>query len=97
MKKLRALVREMEIERVVIGMPVNMDGSQGDAFAGMQQLKTLLEEALEVPVSGVDERLTTIEALELWHRMGPRRQKKYRTSDSVAAALILERYLGETS
>ena len=97
LKKLRALVRGMEIERVVIGMPVNMDGSQGNPFIGMQQLMKLLEEALKIPVSGVDERLSTIEALGLWHQMGPRRQKRYRTVDSLAAALILERYLRETS
>jgi RNase H-fold protein (predicted Holliday junction resolvase) len=47
-------------------------------------------------MTGVDERLSTIEAAELWNTLSPKKRKKYRTVDSLAAALILERYLKET-
>ena len=44
---------------------------------------------------GVDERLSTVEATEIWNRMPARQKRRYRTVDSLAAALILERYLQE--
>ncbi len=93
--KIRAMIGTMGIGEAVLGMPANMDGTHGDAFLRMEQLRTVLEKRLEIPVTGVDERLSTVEAQEFWHAMNPRRQKKYRTIDSLAAALILDRYLKE--
>lgn len=85
----------MGIREAVLGMPVNMDGTHGDAFLRMEQLLTVLDARLEIPVTGIDERLSTVEASEFWNTLSPRRQKKYRTIDSLAAALILDRYLKE--
>jgi putative Holliday junction resolvase len=92
---MRELVQSMDIQEAVLGMPVNMDGTRGDAFLRMEQLLQLLRNRLEIPVTGIDERLSTVEALEYWKSMNSRRQKKYRTIDSLAAALILDRYLKE--
>jgi len=50
---------------------------------------------LKIPISGVDESLSTVEAMEVWQGMNRKQQKKYRTVDSLAAALILERHLKE--
>jgi putative holliday junction resolvase len=94
-RRMRELVQSMDIQEVVLGMPVNMDGTRGDAFLRMEQLLQLLRNRLEIPVTGIDERLSTVEALEYWNSMNSRRQKKYRTIDSLAAALILDRYLKE--
>jgi putative holliday junction resolvase len=94
-KKIRELVQDMGIREAVLGMPVNMDGTHGDAFLRMEQLLTVLDARLEIPVTGIDERLSTVEASEFWNTLSPRRQKKYRTIDSLAAALILDRYLKE--
>ena len=54
-----------------------------------------LKAALKIPISGVDERLSTVEAMEFWRGMNKKQQKKYRTVDSLAAAFILERHLKE--
>ena len=94
-KHLRIMVRDLEIHALVLGLPLNMDGSRGEAFLRMERLMQVLEDALKIPAAGVDERLSTVEALEYWDKMSLRRQKKYRTVDSLAAALILERYLRE--
>ena len=94
-KKIRELVQDMGIREAVLGMPVNMDGTHGDAFLRMEQLLTVLIARLEIPVTGIDERLSTVEASEFWNTLSPRRQKKYRTIDSLAAALILDRYMKE--
>ncbi len=94
-KKLRGAVQSLEIRQLILGMPLNMDGTQGDAFARMQQLMEILKGKLEIPLHGMDERLSTVEAAEIWKDLSRKQQKKYRTIDSLAAALILERYLKE--
>jgi len=94
-KKLRTMVHTMGIQRLVIGMPVNMDGTIGDSAIRMEQLLEQLRHTLQIPATAFDERLSTVEAMEFWKGMSLRRQKKYRTIDSLSAALILERYLRE--
>jgi putative holliday junction resolvase len=94
-KKLRELVPRMDIGEIVLGIPLNMNGTRGEAVLRMEQLLEALKRTLDIPIIGFDERLSTVEALDLWKELSSRRQKKYRTVDSLAAALILERYLKE--
>ena len=93
--KIKSIVREMDIRELIIGIPLNMDGSRNDSVRRMEQLMRTLTNALSLPLNGVDERLSTVEANQYWKQMNQRQQKKYRTVDSLAAALILERYLKE--
>ena len=93
--KIQSMILEMDVRELVLGMPLNMDGSRNDAVAKMEKLMRSMEAVLEIPLTGVDERLSTMEAMDYWNRMNARQQKKYRTIDSLAAALILERYLKE--
>lgn len=93
--KIKSMVREMDIRELIIGIPLNMDGSRNDSVRRMERLMRTLTNALSLPLNGVDERLSTVEANEYWKQMNQRQQKKYRTVDSLAAALILERYLKE--
>jgi putative Holliday junction resolvase len=95
-KRLKEIIRTMDIRQLVLGIPVNMDGTYGDSAIRMERILKSLKAVMHVPLVGVDERLSTIEALEFWREMSIRQQKKYRTVDSLAAALILERYLKET-
>ena len=93
--RIRRLVEQYSIEGVVIGLPLNMDGTAGESAAKARKFMQTLEAELNLPLTAIDERLTTVEAAELWKKMSPRRQKKYRSVDSLAAALILQRYLDE--
>ena len=95
LKKLRTIIRTLDIQEIVLGIPFRMDGTRGDAALRMEQLMEELKAALKIPISGVDELLSTVEALEVWRSMNKKRQKKYQTVDSLAAALILERFLKE--
>lgn len=95
LKKLRTIIRTLEIQQIVLGIPFKMDGTRGDAALRMEQLLEELKTALKIPISGVDELLSTVEAMEFWRSMNKKRQKKYQTVDSLAAALILERFLKE--
>jgi putative holliday junction resolvase len=94
-RRLQMMIETMGIQELVLGMPLNMDGTRGHAHTQMEQRMAALSNSLKIRANGVDERLSTVEALEIWERMSPRQQKKYRTVDSLAAALILERYLKE--
>jgi putative Holliday junction resolvase len=93
LRRVAALAEALEIREAVIGMPLRMDGSRGDAVLAMEKIKRSLEGTLKLAVAEVDERLSTVEALEIWREMAPRQQRKYRTVDSLAAALILERFI----
>ena len=94
-KVLQKTIRALRIHRVVWGIPINMNGTRGDSARNMEKLLDEVQDILSIPLIGFDERLSTIEAMEFWRNMNPKQQKKYRTVDSLAAALILERYLKE--
>jgi putative Holliday junction resolvase len=91
--RLRTVIEENRIQSLVVGIPRNMDGSSGDSANRVERFMAALRQELRLPLSGVDERLSTVEAQEVWNEMRPRQQRKYRTVDSLAAAFILERFL----
>jgi putative Holliday junction resolvase len=93
------LIREQEVERVVVGLPLNMDGSEGAQarrvrrYAG-QMGEALAELGLNVQVVFWDERLTTEAANEvLYSRPRARSSRGERSVDALAAAVILQGYL----
>jgi putative holliday junction resolvase len=94
-RKIRATIETMQIRELVVGMPFKMDGSRGDSAITIDGIIESLKGAIKIPISAVDERLSTVEALEFWRELNPKQQKKYRTVDSLAAAMILERFLRE--
>jgi putative holliday junction resolvase len=95
LRTLKSTVVELGVDELVLGVPLNMDGTRGEPVRQMEALMKVLKSELKLPLTGIDERLSTVEALEFWREMRPRQQKKYRTVDSLAAAFILQRYLGE--
>jgi putative holliday junction resolvase len=88
-------VSEASVTGIVVGRPLNMSGTESEGSARCERLAEFLRKETGLPVALEDERLSTVEALELWRGMSPRQQRRYRTVDSLAAALILERYLRE--
>jgi putative Holliday junction resolvase len=95
LERLRDLATQQFVTQIVVGIPLNMDGSSGDAVERVRRFVEDVAAALRLPVSTVDERLTTVEAGEIWRALTKKQQRKYRTVDSLAAALILERFLNE--
>jgi putative Holliday junction resolvase len=96
LRRLKAAIQEHHIDSLVVGLPLNMDGSCGEAVERIHRFMGQLHRELHLPLCEVDERLSTVEAMEMWRSMSPRKQRKYRTVDSLAAALILERFLKES-
>lgn len=83
-----------QVERLVLGLPKNMDGSEGARAGKSREFKAKLEEQSGLPVVLWDERRSSIEAHAILHANGRREKQHRKTVDAVAASLILEGYLG---
>lgn len=88
-----ALLAPLEPERVVIGLPLNMDGSEGPQAAKVRAFGQRLAAHLALPVEFWDERLTTVEAEQTLRNAGLSRARRRDLIDQEAAAVILESYL----
>jgi len=92
-----ALIRERKADRVVIGMPFNMDGTSGPQAAEVKDFSDRLAAVAGMPVEAVDERLSTYEAQEGLKQMGIKAKNWRRYVDQLAAKVILTRYLERVS
>ena len=88
--------KERDVQTLVLGLPRNMDGTEGPRAAKARALKALLEQR-GMGVVLWDERRTTVDAHRILRENGKREKKHKATVDAVAAALILEGYLGSLS
>lgn len=87
------LVRESAAERLVMGFPRNMDGSEGPRADLYREFAALVEQVTGMPVVLWDERRTTVEAHNILSDCNYHGKKRKNTVDAVAASLILEGYL----
>jgi putative pre-16S rRNA nuclease len=93
-RQIAALARERDTEVVVLGMPLLADGSAGARARRTEQFGRVLAAALPCPVVTVDESHSTDEAHALLKQGGLKASQRKRLADSVAALVILQRYLG---
>jgi putative Holliday junction resolvase len=93
LKRLSQELTTRNIELIVIGLPLNMDGTEGWRAREMRAFAEAIARGLGVPVELHDERLTTFEAHERLRGVPLRRAKRRELFDSLAAALILESWL----
>ncbi len=87
------LCRENEVGHVVVGLPRNMDGTEGIRAELCREFAAKLQEATGLPYTMWDERRTTVEAHNILSQHNYHGQKRKNTVDAVAASLILEGYL----
>lgn len=92
-RRLASLVAELEAERVVVGLPLSMDGSVGPAARAALEEVAQLQEVLAVPVDTFDERLTTVSADRSLIKNKMRAGARRRVVDKVAAAVMLQAWL----
>ena len=86
--------RLREVGTLVLGLPKNMDGTEGPRAEKSREFKALLERDTGLPVVLWDERRSSIEAHAILHAAGKKERVHRKTVDAVAASLILEGYLG---
>ena len=89
----QGLVEEFDIGRIVIGLPLRMDGSEGPAAERSRVLGAAIGEAVDVPIAFWDERFTTVTAETALIEGNVRRNKRTTARDKVAAAVMLQGYL----
>ena len=87
------LVNEHDVQQVIVGRPMQLDGREGLAVAATEAFMAACQARLTVPVAWWDERLTTAAAERAMIADGVRRDSRRQRIDKVAAALILQSYL----
>ena len=87
-------VRSRGVERLVLGLPRNMDGTEGPRAEKTRAFQKLLEAETGLEVQLWDERRTSVDAHQILHAAGKKAKQHKRQVDAVAASLILEAYLG---
>ena len=92
--RISSAAKEREAGLLILGLPKNMDGTEGARAQKSRELKALLEEKSGLEVKLWDERLSTVQAHAILHSVGKKEKKHKKNVDAVAAELILESYLG---
>ena len=94
-EKLYSLAREEDIEAVVLGLPLNMDGTEGPRARKVIEFSRVLEEKTGLPVHFHDERLSSFEAENALCEAGVYGSRRKSRVDMVAAQIILQGYLNQ--
>ncbi len=93
LSEIAEIVEQYQIEKIVMGLPLNMDDTEGNRAAKTRDFAEKLKLRVAVPIEFTDERLTTMEAEEILDQSGIPRSEQKKVIDQVAAQLILEQYL----
>ncbi len=91
--RIEEIILEYGITEIVLGLPLNMDDTEGERAKLSLEFKDKLERRTGLPVHMLDERLTTVEADEIMDEAGIRRQDRKEYVDMIAAQIILEDYM----
>ena len=93
LSELQNILDEYDISKIALGLPKNMDGTEGFASERSLKFKEMTESITDIPVTLVDERLTTVLAENILLEADVSRKKRKSVIDGVAAVLILETFI----
>ena len=93
--EVQELVNAHKVERIVVGLPLQLDGETGTQARKIKQFADKLEQQVNLPIIFWDESFTTFQASQILRGTKKRRKKRKQVIDQVAAVLILEGYLEE--
>jgi len=91
--EIKAVVDQNKIERIIIGLPKNMNGSLGEKGNEVLAFVKILEKVVKVPIVTWDERLTTVSAEKVLRQAELSRKKRKDILDKLSACIILQNYL----
>ena len=91
--EIKNIVHEFDVQKIVLGLPKNMNNSIGDRGLETLEFKKKLEDNLNIEVIMQDERLTTVQATNYMLEADISRKKRKKKVDSLAANIILQTYL----
>ena len=93
LEELKKIIEQEKIEKLVLGLPKNMNNTIGESAERCLNFKKILEDKLKIEVEMQDERLTTVEAHNYMIEANMSRKKRKQKVDSLAANIILQTYL----
>lgn len=93
LEELKSIIEANKISEIVLGNPINMDGTRGFASERSLKFKEILEKEFNLPVNLVDERLSSLEAHNILSLNGKKEIDHKKNVDAVAASIILESFL----
>ena len=96
-ERIGQLAAQYQVEKILIGLPRNMNGTIGESGMKAIEFGNLLAEITGLEVVKWDERLTTVSANRVMHETGLKTSKKKGTVDKIAAVLILQGYLDSSA
>ena len=91
--RLGEILREKQVERIVVGMPRNMDGSYGPAALKVREFVATVKNSISIPIETLDERLTSVQAHRFLTEAQVRGRQRKGKVDQSAAAVLLQGYL----
>ena len=91
--RVREIIREKEVEQIIVGMPRNMNGTYGPSAEKVRQFIIVLKEAVAVPIMPWDERLTSAQANRVLDEANVSHEKRKQSVDMMSAGILLQSYL----
>ncbi|MGN1342738.1 MAG: Holliday junction resolvase RuvX [Bacilli bacterium] len=93
--EIKQITKEYEIQKIILGLPKNMNNTLGERAQITMQYKKMLEDNLKIPVILFDERLTSVISNSILIEADMSRKKRKKKVDSIAAQIILQDYLNK--
>ena len=92
-RQLLPLIEREKPGKIVVGLPLNTDGTHGEKATRAEAFCDMLSEKIEIPIVLWDERYSTVEAYGLLHEVGKTEKEGKKHTDAIAATLILQSYI----
>lgn len=93
LESIKELVKEYDAGKIIVGIPINMDGSKGARAKFSEEFASLLKKELSISVETIDERLTTVQGVRMLIEADVSRRKRKQSIDKISAQLMLQMYL----
>ena len=94
---LTTLASKQEVDEIIMGLPLNMDGTEGDRAVATKEFGELLSKHSGLPITYVDERLSSVEAEDILKQAHIKWQDRKKYIDKISATIILQTYLDSRS
>ena len=91
--KIASIARDESVQKIVVGLPLNMDGTEGIRASKSRAFGRVLEKVSGIETVYFDERLTSVQAEEIMDEMNVKKDKRKNIVDRIAAQIILQSYL----
>ena len=91
--KIASIAKDKNVQKIVVGLPLNMDGTEGIRASKSRAFGRVLEKVSGIETVYFDERLTSVQAEEIMDEMNVKKDKRKNIVDRIAAQIILQSYL----